>query len=64
MMVSMMMGAALQYLSNPDAFNLNHYMKYCLDTVIRTLTYDAETDVHRPVVMIAMEILHPAKLSL
>ena len=37
MMVSMMMGAALQYLSNPDAFDLNRYMSYCLSTVLLSL---------------------------
>lgn len=41
MMVSMMMGASLQYLSNPKAFNINKYFNYCLETVLLSLEHQA-----------------------
>lgn len=37
MIVSMLMGAGLQYLSNPEAFNLERYIHYCLDAVMLIL---------------------------
>lgn len=42
MMVSMMMGASLQYLSNAKAFNINKYFNYCLQTVLLSLEHQVE----------------------
>lgn len=39
MMVSMMMGASLQYLSNPKAFNLNKYFNYCKEAMLLSLEH-------------------------
>lgn len=36
-MISLMMGASIQYLSNPDAFDLDSYFKLCLEMVMKTL---------------------------
>lgn len=41
MMVSMMMGASLQYLSNPGAFNINSYFSTCLKTMMLSLEHEA-----------------------
>lgn len=36
-MISMMMGASLQYLNNQDAFDLNQYFDLCLTMIMNTL---------------------------
>lgn len=37
MIISMLLGASIQYMCDPQVFDLDHYMQLCLDAAIRTL---------------------------
>lgn len=37
MIISMLLGASIQYMCDPEVFDLDHYMQFCLDASIRSL---------------------------
>lgn len=51
MIVSMLMGGAMQYLSNPKAFDLDHYVDFCLRTALlsigRQMPEEPTNDINR-----------------